>query len=95
MEPFIPACPVGANPLSVFSAYAVGNFQKSFQDLKKGDLAVYQATWAAGNVMHVAAAKTSSGWIMSGISNAQSEPYWHVTEANFVCIVESVHVWSK
>jgi hypothetical protein len=90
MVPFIPANP--ANPQSIV-AYAAPS-GKPYSELKKGDLVVYYADWAKGNVIHQAAQKDGKGWIMSGLGNKQSESFARVTEKDFFFHVEAVYVWN-
>ena len=66
---------------------------KTFSEIKKGDLIVYWADWAHGNVIHQAAQKDSGGWIMSGLHNAQSESFARVTAESFRAVIEEVYVW--
>jgi hypothetical protein len=90
MVPFIPASP--ANPMTIV-AYAAPS-GKRFSELRKGDLVVYYADWAKGNVIHQAAQKDGKGWIMSGLGNKQSESFARVTEKDFFFHVEAVYVWN-
>lgn len=90
MVPFIPASP--ANPQSIV-AYAAPS-GKRFNELRKGDLVVYYADWAKGNVIHQAAERDGKGWIMSGLGNARSESFARVTEKDFFFHVEAVYVWN-
>jgi hypothetical protein len=90
MVPFIPASP--ANPMSIV-AYAAPS-GKRYNELRKGDLVVYYADWAKGNVIHQAAQKDGKGWIMSGLGNKQSESFARVTEKDFFFHVEAVYVWN-
>jgi hypothetical protein len=89
MVPFIPASP--ANPQMVV-AYAAPS-GKRFNELQKGDLVVYYASWARGNVIHQAAQQDGKGWIMSGLGNKHSEAFARVVAEDFVCHVEAVYVW--
>lgn len=38
---------------------------------------------------------TASGWVMSGLHNPRSESWEPITAAEFVGIIESVHVWKN
>jgi hypothetical protein len=91
MVPFIPANP--ANPQSIV-AYAAPS-GKTYSELKKGDLVIYYADWAKGNVIHQAAQKDGKGWIMSGLGNKRSEAFARVTDITFICHVGAVYVWNQ
>jgi hypothetical protein len=91
MVPFIPASP--ANPMTIV-AYAAPS-GKRFNELRKGDLVVYYADWAKGNVIHQAAQKDGKGWIMSGLGNNRSEAFARVTDITFICHVGTIYVWEK
>lgn len=92
MAPFIQAAPKNADPLKTVVALAKPS-DKTFSEIKKGDLIVYWADWAHGNVIHQAAQKDSGGWIMSGLHNAQSESFARVTAESFRAVIEEVYVW--
>lgn len=73
-------------------AYVVAG-PKGYNDIQKGDLVIYRADWAHGNVIHQAAQKDSGGWIMTGLNNAQSESFSRVTPETFICIISTTYVW--
>ena len=89
MAPYIPAAP---SKVPVPVAYAVMRPPQSFESIKQGDLLVYRPSWGTGLAVHLAAQKTTSGWIMSGLANARSEAGWRVTEINYVGTVQAVFV---
>ncbi len=95
MAPYIPAAPAGADPLKTIVAYAVRSDSR-YEAIAPGALVVYRPCWAnpTGLVIHGAAQKDASGWIMSGLHNAQSESWARVTPANFIGIVKTVYVWT-
>ena len=92
MAPYIPAAPAGKDPMTTIVAYAKRD-SRGFADIKKGDLVSYSPKWAKGLVLHQAAEKTSSGWIMSGLHNPQSESWEPITEREFFALISAVYVW--
>lgn len=92
MAPYIPAAANGFDPLATVVAYAKP-VSKPFAAIQKGDLVSYRPKWSKGCVLHQAAQKTASGWIMSGLHNAQSESFEPITEKEFVAVIGAVYVW--
>ena len=92
MAPFIPPAPKGSDPLKTVVALAKP-VSLPFTAIKKGDLVIYRPKWSNGLIIHQAAQQTASGWIMSGLGNAQSESFEPITEKEFVAIVGAVYVW--
>jgi hypothetical protein len=92
MVPYIPAASKGADPLKTVCAYAVPN-GFGYQQIKKGDLVIYRASWTPSLVIHQAAQRDSQGWVMSGLGNKESESFARVTEKDFVAIIGEVYVW--
>lgn len=92
MAPYIPAAPSGADPFTTVMAYAEPS-DRVFADIRKGDLVVYRPRWRNGLVIHQAAQKDGSGWIMSGLHNAQSESFARITKDDVICVVGAVYVW--
>ena len=96
MAPFIPAAPAGADPLATTVAYAIERPGATFADITPGVLVVYRPKWNKhGRTAHNAALLTASGWVMSGLHNARSESWEPITAAEFVGIIEAVHVWKQ
>ena len=92
MAPYIPAAPKGKDPLTTVCAI-VKPSSKPFAAISKGDLVVYQPTWAKRYVIHQAAKKDGDKWIMSGLHNRESEWFEPIGQDKFVCIIETVYVW--
>ena len=93
MDPFIPHAAIGGDPVTAFAvASTVG-----YESIKVGTLCIYRASWTTPPgqpVMHQAAVKDASGWVMSGLNNLYSETSWRMTSSNFVAIVDRVYVWT-
>ena len=83
-------------PASWLTAILIGvtDPAATFASIRQGQLLLYRPDWFKGTVMHVASVKDSGGWLMSGIANATSEPYWRVTSSNFVATVAAVFIVS-
>ena len=92
MAPYIPAAPKGADPLKTVVALAKP-LSVPFTAIRKGELVVYRPKWSNGLIIHQAAQKMGSGWIMSGLNNKQSESFEPITEKEFVAVIEAVYVW--
>jgi hypothetical protein len=92
MAPYIPKAPAGSDPLKAVVAYAKP-LSVTFKAIRKGDLVVYRPKWSNGLIIHQAAQKTGSGWIMSGLGNKQSESFEPITEKEFVAVIGAVYVW--
>ena len=88
MAPYIPAAPKGKDPLTTVCAI-VKPSSKPFSAISKGDLVVYQPTWAKRYVIHQAAKKQDDKWIMSGLHNRESEWFEPIGQDKFVCIIET------
>lgn len=93
MAPYLPASRPGVDLSSVVVAYAVPDVLKGFNDVKKGDLCVYWAGWAMATVVHQAAEKDKSGWVMSGLNNKRSETWARMTPDNFRAVIKEVYVF--
>lgn len=91
MAPYLPAAAPGKDPMQTVVAYVqIGG---RFEDVKVGQLVIYRYADKVHSWMHVAAMKTDLGFVMSGLANANSEPWGRVTKDNFIGIVERVFVW--
>ena len=93
MQPYIRAARIGEDPRKIIVAYAMAD-SKPFKAISKGDLVVYQPTWAKRYVIHQAAKKQDDKWIMSGLHNRESEWFEPIGQDKFVCIIETVYVWN-
>lgn len=93
MAPYIPAALPGRDPLTTVVAYAVLDRAAPFAGLTVGALVVYTPAWASGRVMHQAAARDASGWIMAGLHNTRSETWDRLTPANYIGTVARIYVW--
>ena len=93
MVPFIPAAAPGTDRMAIV-AYAILEPTAAYDLITPGALCIYQPDWSPGHaVIHQAMLHDASGWVMSGLNNAHSEPQWRVTLANFKGIVARVYVW--
>ena len=92
MAPYIPEASAGSDPVKAVVAYAKP-LSVPFKAIRKGDLVVYRPKWSNGLIIHQAAQKTGSGWIMSGLNNKQSESFEPITEKEFVAVIGAVYVW--
>lgn len=63
----------------------------AYQQIKKGDILVYRATYNANPIVHRAADKDKGGWIMSGDSAPVSESWARVTESNYLGTVVAIY----
>lgn len=92
MAPLIPAAKAGQDPKTTVVAY-VKPSDKTYDEIRRGDLVIYWADWARGWVCHQAAQQDGDGWIMSGLNNRESESFARVTVRNFRAVVLNVYVW--
>lgn len=96
MAPYIPPAPFGLDPRKAVVAYVVTRPGAVFSDIRPGFLVIYEyAPEPGSHYLHVAAQKTVTGWIMSGLHNARSESWTRVTEQNFQAIAAKVFVWKS
>jgi hypothetical protein len=93
MAPYIPASRAGVDPLKTTVAFAVTS-GATFAEVTAGAVCLYRhAASAVGVTMHSAAARTSGGWIMSGLHNRRHDVV--MTGESFVGVVAQVFTWPQ
>lgn len=76
-------------PLLQGGEYAVT--VKDFNNIKKGHILVYHATYNKNPIIHRAVDNDSYGWLMSGDSAKHSESWSRVTKENYIGTVVAVY----
>lgn len=95
MSPYIPEAAPGLDPRRTIVAFAVSERGTGFNDVKAGNLLIYEPEFTSGLYIHGAAEKDGDGWVMSGLANKRSESGHRVTQKNFVAIVAHVFTWAQ